>query len=86
LENGIETAYLRIRALPLTRHVAEFVSRCKVVYSVEQNRDGQMGDILRLEVGAEAAKVQKIVHYSGLPLTARFVTNRILESENGKKD
>ncbi len=82
----IETAYLRIRALPLTHHIAEFVSRCRVVYSVEQNRDGQMGDLVRLEVGAEAAKICKILHFSGLPLDARFVTNRIVESENGKND
>ncbi|MEE8583826.1 MAG: 2-oxoacid:acceptor oxidoreductase subunit alpha, partial [Acidobacteriota bacterium] len=86
LEHGIETAYLRIRALPLTHHVEEFASRCRTVYSVEQNRNGQMGDLLRLEAGAEAAKIINILHYSGLPIDARFVTDRILESEHGKRD
>ena len=80
-EEGLETNYLRIRALPFTSHLSDFVSRCKRVYVVEQNRDGQLGDLLRLEVGTEAPGITKILAYSGLPVDARFITEQVLALE-----
>ena len=77
-EKGIETNYLRIRALPFTSHLSDFVSRCKRVYVVEQNRDGQLGDLLRLEVGTQTPGIEKILAYSGLPIDARFITEQVL--------
>ena len=50
---------------------------------VEQNRDGQMSDLVRLEVGTDAAKIRPVLHYIGLPIDARFVTDAILELERG---
>ena len=82
-EQGIDFNYFRIRALPLTPHLKEFVSRCKRVYSVEQNRDGQMGDLICLEVGSDQGKVVKILHYKGLPLDARFITSQVIAHEKG---
>src|SRR5437588_9592759 len=40
--------YMRLRALPLSVEVAEFVERHEHVYVVEQNRDGQMFDLIKL--------------------------------------
>ncbi len=80
-EEGLETNYLRIRALPFTSDLSDFVSRCKRVYVVEQNRDGQLGDLLRLEVGTEAPGITKILAYSGLPVDARFITEQVLALE-----
>lgn len=77
-EEGLETNYLRIRALPFTKHVRDFVSRCKRVYVVEQNRDGQLGDLLLLEVGPGVHRIEKILAYSGLPIDARFITEQVL--------
>jgi hypothetical protein len=51
------------------------------IYVVEQNRDGQMGDLVRLEVGSDQSKIRKILHYSGLPCDARFITNAVLALE-----
>ena len=51
------------------------------VYVVEQNRDGQMGDLIRLELGDEQHKVRKILHYTGLPCDARSITNALLQME-----
>ncbi len=82
-EYGIEAGYFRIRALPLTDHLHEFVSSHKRVYVVEQNRDGQMADLVRLEVGDESRKIRKVRHYKGLPIDARFVTDKIVEMEEG---
>ena len=81
-EYGIETNYLRLRALPLSSALKDFVSACQRVYVVEQNRDGQMADLILLELGTEGAKIKKICHYTGLPLDARFVTEKVVSMEN----
>ena len=80
-EYGLETHYLRIRALPLTVHLKEFVNRCERVYVVEQNRDGQMADLVKLEIGAEQVKIRKVLHYTGWPIDARFITDAVLAQE-----
>jgi 2-oxoglutarate ferredoxin oxidoreductase subunit alpha len=81
-EHGVETSYLRLRALPLTADVKAFVEAHERVYVVEQNRDGQMGDLLRLEVGDIQHKLRKILHYTGLPCDARSITDSLLQMEN----
>ncbi|HEY0593778.1 MAG TPA: 2-oxoacid:acceptor oxidoreductase subunit alpha, partial [Thermoanaerobaculia bacterium] len=80
-ERGIETSYMRLRALPLPRELAAFVADHERVYVVEQNRDGQMADLIRLEIGDEQNRIRKILHYDGLPIHARFVTEAIVEME-----
>jgi len=81
-EHGVETSYLRLRALPFTKDVKAFVEAHERVYVVEQNRDGQMGDLLRLEVGDIQHKLRKILHYTGLPCDARSITDSLLQMEN----
>ena len=83
-EYGVIFNYLRIRALPFTHHIQEFVSRCKRVYVVEQNRDGQMADLVRLEVGEEQSKIRTILHYKGLPVDARFISDHVMAHEKGE--
>ena len=80
-EKGIETSYLRLRALPFTEDVRQFVATHDRVYVVEQNRDGQMGDLIRLEVGRDQDKIRKILHYTGLPCDARSITDGVLAME-----
>lgn len=81
-EHGVETSYLRLRALPFTEEVKAFVEAHERVYVVEQNRDGQMGDLLRLEVGDIQNRLRKILHYTGLPCDARSITDSLLQMEN----
>jgi 2-oxoglutarate ferredoxin oxidoreductase subunit alpha len=78
---GLPTAYLLLKALPLTEHVARFVRAHPRVYVVEQNRDGQMADIVRLELPAEAARVRSVRHFTGMPIDARFVRDEIMNQE-----
>ena len=80
-EKNVETSYLRLRALPLTPQVRQFVADHDRVYVVEQNRDGQLADIVRLEVANDQHKIRKVLHYSGLPCDARFVTDAIMKME-----
>ena len=81
-ERDVETSYLRVRALPFTDELHEFVSAHDRVYVVEQNRDGQMADLIRLEVEEDQKKVRKILHYTGLPCDARSITNAVLQMES----
>jgi 2-oxoglutarate ferredoxin oxidoreductase subunit alpha len=81
LEQNIPSAYLRIRAFPFSHEVRDFVKRMKRVYVVEQNRDGQMRDLIRLEVGGDSNKVRSVRHYTGFPIDARTITDEILTQE-----
>jgi 2-oxoglutarate ferredoxin oxidoreductase subunit alpha len=79
---GLATDYLRVRALPLSRSIREFVAAHERVYVVEQNRDGQMYDLLRLELPADlVGRVSSIRHYDGRPIPAEAITRPLLELE-----
>jgi hypothetical protein len=52
------------------------------VYVVEQNRDAQMAALMRLELEpARIAKLRSVLHYNGLPIDARSITDGILVQE-----
>ncbi|MFB3854500.1 MAG: 2-oxoacid:acceptor oxidoreductase subunit alpha [Vicinamibacterales bacterium] len=81
-EAGLATSYLRLRAYPFAREVADFVDRHERVYVIEQNRDGQMRSLLSLDLGGgRAARLRSVLHYDGLPIDARSITAAILERE-----
>lgn len=74
--------YLRVRALPLSQRVEEFVSRHDRVYVVEQNRDGQIYDLIRLALPpALIGRLRSIRHYDGQPIPADAIIEPLLESE-----
>jgi 2-oxoglutarate ferredoxin oxidoreductase subunit alpha len=81
-EGGLETSYLRLRAYPFSNELAAFIDRHDRVYVVEQNRDAQMLGLMRQELAAEQiAKLRRVLHYNGLPIDARSVTEDILSQE-----
>ena len=81
-EEKLDTSYLRLRAFPFTPEVWEFIDRCDRVYVVEQNRDGQMLSLLKMECNAaQFAKLRSIRHYVGLPIDGRSVTTELLKQE-----
>ena len=81
-ERGLPVDYLRLRALPLSPAIGEFVRRHERVYVIEQNRDGQVYDLLRLDLPAElAGRLRSIRHYDGRPIPAEAITRPLLELE-----
>jgi 2-oxoglutarate ferredoxin oxidoreductase subunit alpha len=79
---GIETDYLRLRALPLSPEVTTFVQRHERVYVIEQNRDGQLYSILRSELPTHLiARLESIRHYNGVPIDARAILDPLLDAE-----
>lgn len=80
-EAGKQVSLLRVRALPFTDDIKDFVGKHDRIYVVEQNRDAQMRDLLMLEMPEYATKLRSVRHYSGLPIDARSVTDAIMEQE-----
>jgi 2-oxoglutarate/2-oxoacid ferredoxin oxidoreductase subunit alpha len=86
-EQGLAADYLRLRAYPFSAAVEEFIAAHERVYVVEQNRDGQMQQLIKLDIApAEVAKLRGVCHYSGHPLDSRFVTDNIVAQENAAQE
>jgi 2-oxoglutarate ferredoxin oxidoreductase subunit alpha len=84
-EYDIEASYLRLRAFPFNEQVKDFIHRHRRVYVVDQNRDSQLYQLLRLDVEAEeVVKLRSVLHYNGLPIDARSVTDSIVSKEGVK--
>ena len=75
---GHQLDYMRLRALPFTLEVDEFIKSKNVIYVVEQNRDGQMAGLLKEMYPSEASKFISVLHYNGLALDSHSVVNKIL--------
>ena len=81
-ETNVKTSYLRVRAYPFNDDILNFIDAHERVYIVEQNRDAQLALLLKLELSPErCAKVRNVLHYNGLPIDARTVTDDILAQE-----
>jgi 2-oxoglutarate ferredoxin oxidoreductase subunit alpha len=84
-EHGIKAEFLRVRALPFTKEVADFVNKHDQIFVVEMNRDGQMNQILTIEYPQQAGKFKSVAYGDGLPASARWVREGILAGyEAGK--
>jgi 2-oxoglutarate/2-oxoacid ferredoxin oxidoreductase subunit alpha len=77
----IETNFMRIRALPFSPEVRQFIEQHDRLYVVELNRDGQLHQILKIEFPELATRLVSVAHLDGLPLTARWVRESILAKE-----
>jgi len=71
---------LRLRAFPFPDSVAAFIAAHTQVFVVEQNRDGQMQQMLVNELQIDPARLQRVLHYDGTPITARFIAGAIRKS------
>ncbi len=81
-EYKVDTDYLRVRAFPFTKEVHDFVASHDRVYVIDQNRDGQMRDLLKLDLDpTQVTKVRSVKHYNGLPIDARSITDEIISQE-----
>ncbi len=78
---GIKTSYLRLRALPLEHTLVEFVKKHARLYVVENNFDGQMHALIQLYAPEYASRMVSVAKCDGLPLTARWITEAIIEQE-----
>ncbi|MDG2375272.1 MAG: 2-oxoacid:acceptor oxidoreductase subunit alpha [Woeseiaceae bacterium] len=78
-DKNINLNYCRARAFPFTDAIRDFIDKHERIYVVEQNRDAQLRTLLMLDIDADPDKLVSMLHYNGLPISADFVIERVLE-------
>jgi 2-oxoglutarate ferredoxin oxidoreductase subunit alpha len=82
---GVKTSYLRLKSLPLGPVSKDFINRYPRVYIVDQNRDGQIYEVIRMDIAAnECFRLRSVRHYDGMPIPASTVVKQILAQEQNK--
>jgi len=77
-EHGIKADFMRIRALPFPQEVADFIQQYDQILVVEQNRDGQLKQLLTVEYPDQAANLKSVAFGDGMPASAKWVREGIL--------
>ncbi len=80
---GVHLDAMRLRAFPFPEVVDQFIAAHEQVYVVEQNRDAQMHALLVNELQVDPARLIKVLHYDGTPITARFIAQAIQKHLQG---
>jgi 2-oxoglutarate ferredoxin oxidoreductase subunit alpha len=83
-EHGIKTDFLRVRAVPFTKEVDDFLAKYDQVFVVEMNRDGQMNQILLTEYPQYAVNFKSVAFGDGMPASAKWVREGILAKYESK--
>ena len=79
--DGIATDYLRVRALPIAPSVGEFIASHKSIFVIENNFDGQLNQLLRIESPEDISHVRSLALGDGLPMTPSWVYESLKEQE-----
>ncbi|MEJ0069505.1 MAG: 2-oxoacid:acceptor oxidoreductase subunit alpha [Pseudomonadota bacterium] len=74
---GVHLDTLRVRGFPFHQDVVDFVAEHDQVFVIEQNRDAQLRVLLVTECNIDPAKLIRVLHYDGTPITARFILGAI---------
>ena len=81
-ETDVKASYFRLRAYPFNEELVEFIDAHERVYVIEQNRDAQLLQLIKLDVTPErVARLRSVLHYNGLPIDARSITDDVLAQE-----
>ena len=79
-EEGVHVDAMRLCAFPFPESVNQFIEAHEKLFVVEQNRDAQMRSMLINELDIDPARLVKVLHYDGTPITARFITHAIRQN------
>ncbi len=82
-ESDVEDVLLpAARAIRSTRSWRRSSTRTSASTSIEQNRDAQLLQLMKLELTPEQqTKLRSVLHYNGLPIDARSITDDVLAQE-----
>jgi 2-oxoglutarate/2-oxoacid ferredoxin oxidoreductase subunit alpha len=76
-KQGIESSYMRLRALPINQEVRDFLHSYSRVFVVENNHTGQLQQILLSEEPICGGDLVSVAKCNGLPLTAQWIAETI---------
>ncbi|HAR31706.1 MAG TPA: 2-oxoacid:acceptor oxidoreductase subunit alpha [Gammaproteobacteria bacterium] len=82
---GIHLDQMRIRAFPFGAEVRSFIESHDVLFVVDQNRDGQMRQLLVNELGVDPARLVSIRYYGGLSISADHIQGKVSEHYTTRK-
>jgi 2-oxoglutarate ferredoxin oxidoreductase subunit alpha len=81
-EHKLKTSYMRLKAFPFDESLIDFIRGHDRIYVVDQNRDGQLLQLIRMDCPAELiGRLRSVRYYGGLPIDARTITDSIAEQE-----
>ena len=76
---GLALDHMRLRAFPFAQAVRVFAEAHDHIFVIEQNRDAQMRTLLMVEADIPAHKLIAVTNHDGMPLTANFVRDAVLD-------
>ncbi len=76
-QDGTYLDAMRLRAFPFPASVGRFIAEHEQVFVVEQNRDAQMHSLLVNELDVDPARLVRVLHFDGTPITGRFIVQAI---------
>ena len=80
---GLRASYLRVRSLPLSPAVARFIDEHDITVVVEQNRDGQLHQLIRHDLPDELIhKATSFAFSDGFPMAAGRIADAVLGAAN----
>ena len=82
-EESLPVDYLRIKAIPFTQSVEDFLQNHQNSYIIEANRDGQMKNLLCMNFPQYANRIHSIARCDGLSLSAEWVYSQF-KAQAGK--
>ena len=77
-EQGFLFDAIQIKAFPFCNMVKEFIDTHVQVFVIEQNRDGQMRNLISNELEIDPKKLKKVLNFDGNPISADFIVKNIL--------
>jgi 2-oxoglutarate ferredoxin oxidoreductase subunit alpha len=81
-ETDVKASYFRLRGFPFNDELVAFIDAHERVYVIEQNRDAQLLQLMKLELTPDRQKkLRSVLHYNGLPIDARSITDDVLAQE-----
>jgi 2-oxoglutarate ferredoxin oxidoreductase subunit alpha len=82
-EKGFRPDYCRVLAYPFHDGVRAFLEAHDRTYVVEQNRDAQLLSLLRMDHPDLAPRLRSVLHWDGMPIDARVITETVAKFEDG---
>ncbi len=79
--DGIQTDYLRVRALPIASAVGDFIHSHESIFVIENNFDGQLNQLLHIESPEDISHVRSLALGDGLPMTPNWIYQNLREQE-----
>lgn len=81
-EQDILISSQQVYSFPFHQDTQDFLDQHEKVFVVEQNRDGQLRSLLIDDLNVGVDKLEAVLHYDGMPISADFIVKTIQDHLN----